>query len=68
MFFGLRGLILLAILGLLVFRLVSRMGNKSGTIFNRRPMGSSKNGFCVHCGAPLADVGTFCGNCGGARP
>jgi len=68
MFFGLRGLILLAILGLLVLRIFSRMGNKSGrTMFGPRPMGFSKNGFCVHCGAPLPDVGQFCGGCGAPR-
>ena len=68
MFFSLRGLILLAILGLLVLRIVSRMQrNKSGSLFRPRPTGSPSGGFCVHCGAPLASVGQFCGSCGAPR-
>jgi zinc-ribbon domain len=67
MFFGLRGLILLAILGLLVFRLAGKFSKRSNTLFRPGAAGSSRNGFCVHCGAPLPDVGQFCGSCGARR-
>jgi hypothetical protein len=68
MFFSLRGLILLAILGLLVFRMVRRRANnRSNALFRPSAMGSSRNGYCVHCGAPLADIGQFCGSCGARR-
>ena len=68
MFFSLRGLILLAILGLLVLRIFTRTRNRSNnSLFRPRSMGSSRNGYCVHCGAPLSGVGEFCGNCGARR-
>lgn len=67
MFFSLRGLILLAILGLLVLRIVTRIQNrKSGSLFRARPAGGPGR-YCVHCGAPLGDVGQFCASCGGPR-
>ena len=68
LFFGFRGLILLAILGLLILRIVFRFaGKRSNTISGPRWTPSSRNAFCTQCGAPLQGNGQFCGNCGAPR-
>jgi len=68
MFFGLRGLILMAILGVLILRIVMRFaGKRSNTISAPRGTNSSRNAFCIHCGAALQANGQFCGSCGARR-
>lgn len=66
--FGLRALILLAIGGLLIFRLVSKLGkSKSTRAASGAPGASGANSFCIHCGAPFQPGGQFCGGCGAQR-
>jgi hypothetical protein len=67
LFFGLRGLVLMAILGLLILRIVFRFAKRSNTVSGPRWSPTSRNAFCIHCGAPLQGTGQFCGNCGVRR-
>jgi hypothetical protein len=66
--FSLRGLILVAIAAILIFRMVLKFGaNRSGRVSMGSRMPFSGNGFCIHCGAPLQSGGQFCGGCGARR-
>jgi hypothetical protein len=68
-FFGLRGLVLLAIAAMLVLRIGLRYAgrNRSNTFSAPRWSPTSRNSFCTSCGAPLQGTGQFCGNCGARR-
>jgi hypothetical protein len=66
--FGLRGLILVAIAAILIFRTIRKFGaGRSGRIPTPARAGSAGNAFCIHCGASLAIGGLFCGGCGARR-
>jgi hypothetical protein len=66
--FSLRGLILVAIAAILIFRTVRRFGsNRSGRVPTAAPAPSPGNAFCIHCGGSLASGGLFCGGCGVRR-
>ena len=69
MFFGVRGIILIAIAALLIFRLIGRLGgNRSNPFFGGRGAPGSQNAFCTQCGTPLTGAGLYCGGCGAKRP
>jgi len=64
--FSLRGLILVAIAAILIFRTVRKLAakNSGGVPTAARTSG---NAFCIHCGGALASGGQFCGGCGARR-
>ena len=60
-FFGIQGLVLLAIATILALKIARRWAaTRSTTAFSR-------NAFCTNCGAAQQDGGQFCGGCGARR-
>jgi hypothetical protein len=67
-FFGIQGLVLLAIATILVLKIARRWAAiRSTTIPAPKGTASYRNVFCTNCGAAQQDGGQFCGECGARR-
>jgi len=67
-FFGIQGLVFLAIAAIFVLKIARKWAaTRSTTIPTPRGIASSRNAFCTNCGAAHQDGGQFCGGCGVRR-
>ena len=67
-FFGIQGLVLLAIATIFVLKIARRWAaTKVTKILAPGGTGSFRNAFCTNCGAAQQDGGQFCGGCGVRR-
>jgi hypothetical protein len=66
-FFGIQGLVLLAIATILVLKIARRWAATKSTTIQAPRATASRNAFCTNCGAAQQDGGQFCGVCGARR-